>query len=68
LGEFSPTGRLFSLASLLKMTEVLEILGLVFSTVPVDKKLFELHTFWATFLQTNLVTLPIGKYADMYVV
>jgi hypothetical protein len=35
LGEFSPFGRLFSLASLLKISEVAQILGLLFSTAPV---------------------------------
>jgi hypothetical protein len=35
LGEFILTGRLFSLAGVLKFTEVAQILGLLFSTVPV---------------------------------
>jgi hypothetical protein len=33
LGEFSPDGRLFTLAILLKITEVAQILGLLFATV-----------------------------------
>jgi hypothetical protein len=47
LGEFSPIGRLFSFASILKITEVAQVLGLLFSKVPVsinlDKKLDGLH-------------------------
>jgi ATP sulfurylase len=35
LGEFSPIERLFSLASLSEVTEAAQIIGLLFSTLPV---------------------------------
>jgi hypothetical protein len=58
LGEFSPLGRLFSLASLLKFTEVAQILGLLFPKcqlcINFDKKIV-----WATFSKTHLVTLLV---------
>jgi hypothetical protein len=60
LGEFSPNGRLFTLGSGLKITEVARISGLLFfhgtSYVSIStKKCWA--TFWATFSQTHLVTL-----------
>jgi hypothetical protein len=58
LGEFLPTGRIFSLASLLKLSEVVQILGLLFPQyqlcITFDKKI-RWATFWATF--SHLVTL-----------
>jgi hypothetical protein len=64
LGEFSPIGRLFSLASLLKITEVAQILGLPFSKEPdmyhfLPSKCWA--TLWATFSPTHLVTLLPNK-------
>jgi hypothetical protein len=60
LAEFLPIGRLFSLASLLKITVLAETLGLLFSTVPVEYYFLQkmgLATFWAACSQTHLVTL-----------
>jgi hypothetical protein len=64
LGEFSPIRRLFSLASLLKIKEVAQILGPRFSAVPVMFQIwqkFDWATFWATFSQYHLVTLPVTQ-------
>jgi hypothetical protein len=45
LGEFSPNGRLFTLGNGLKITEVVQISGLLFSALPVLilKKMFGPH-------------------------
>jgi hypothetical protein len=61
LGEFSPFGRLFSLDRLSKISELVQISCLLFSTVKVcindNKKWVGLH-LGAIFSQTHLVTVP----------
>jgi hypothetical protein len=60
LGEFSPIGKLFSLGSFLKITEVAGTLGLRFFHGTSYEMSFikrGLATFWAFFSQTHLVTL-----------
>jgi hypothetical protein len=54
LGNFSPIRRLFSSATLLKITEALSSTVTVY--INIDKKLVWLH-FGRLFLQTHLVTL-----------
>jgi hypothetical protein len=56
LGEFSPNGWLFTSGSVLKITEVWQIFGLLFTTVPFMYKFGE-KIGWATFSLTHLVTL-----------
>jgi hypothetical protein len=64
LGEISPTGRLFSLGSFMKMTEVVRIFCSSFlhgkCVVLILTKMFWATfwaTFWAIFSNTQLVTL-----------
>jgi hypothetical protein len=57
MGRFSPFGRLFTLASFLKIKEVAQIFVLVCKLcINFDKKM-GWATFWEIFLQTDLVTL-----------
>jgi hypothetical protein len=62
-GRILPFGRMVTLGCVLKITEVTQIFGLLFSTLPAkyfcydfDKKIVW-ATFWATFSQADLVTL-----------
>jgi hypothetical protein len=60
LGEFSPIGRLFSLGSLLKITEVAQHSGLLFSSFQFLYKFRQKMawvTIWAISSQTHLVTM-----------
>jgi hypothetical protein len=74
LGEISPTGRLFSLGSFMKMTEVVRIFCSSFFTwkmccVKFYKKMFWATfraTFWAIFSNTQLVTLVENQRLRAY--
>jgi hypothetical protein len=59
LGEFSTIGWLFTLGSFVKITEVANIIGLLFPTLKlcINFQKMDWATFWATFSQTRLVTL-----------
>jgi hypothetical protein len=60
LGEFSPIGLLFSLGSLLKITEVAQHSGLLFSSFQFIYKFWQKMawaTIWAIFSQTHLVII-----------
>jgi hypothetical protein len=67
LGEFSRIGRLFILFNVLNITNVWQNFGLLVFTVPVTYSFWQKMgwaTFWATFSNTHLVTLPqrdVGK-------
>jgi hypothetical protein len=59
-GEFSPNESLFTLGSFMKITEIAQFLGLLFSTVKVVQKFGQKMcwaTFWAIFSRTHLATL-----------
>jgi hypothetical protein len=64
LGEFSPIWQLFTLGSVLKITEVMQILGYYFSRYQLftdfEKQLVGPH-IGRFFLQTHRVTLIIGQ-------
>jgi hypothetical protein len=61
LGEFSHNGRLCTLGSVLKITEVAQIFGLLVSTcINFEKNGWV--TFWAIFSQTRLVTLVASPF------
>jgi hypothetical protein len=61
-------GRLFTLASYLEITEVVKIFGYFFhgkSYTLLRQKKMGGATFWATFLQTNLVTPIASRLAEV---
>jgi hypothetical protein len=58
LGDFSPIRLLFSLASLLKITEVAQILGPRFSTVPVMLK--KITKIWLGYIMGSFFTISSG--------
>jgi hypothetical protein len=65
LGEFSPIGDCSPWVVFVRITEVAQIIGLLFSTVTdmyvVIFTKMDLATFWATFSKTHLVILPTAN-------
>jgi hypothetical protein len=59
LGEFSPIGRFVTLGSILKFTEVSQILGLLFAAVKV-MKLILTKKGWATLHMCDVFTNSFG--------
>jgi hypothetical protein len=64
LDEFSPIGRLLTLGSFVKISEIAQIILLLVSTVKVAyyfSQEMDWAIFWATFSQSQLVTLPVHR-------
>jgi hypothetical protein len=59
LGDFSPIRRLLTMRCGLKITEIAQILGLLFQCYQTKMRKNGWATFWATFSQTHLVTLVV---------
>jgi hypothetical protein len=66
LGKFLPIGWLFSFGSFLQITEIAQIIGLLFSAVYMFSVWPKMAwaTFWVILSQTHLVTLSSQLWAD----